>query len=417
MPKIMYRKRNGGWEYRFEIARLNGKRQHLSKSGFKTKKEAELAGNKAYLDYNTTGLNFIPTEMSVSDYFDFWLKEYCKVNLKPDTVIGYTKKINNHIKPNVGYYALKAINSATLQKLINNLFNLGYSRNTLLSIKGILTSAFNYAVEPLGFIANNPALAIKLPLKNAQPDTPTRIGERHIISKEDMAKILERFPEGSTAYIPLLFGYRCGMRMGEAFAVTWDCVDFEKKTIIINKQVQWQEKDKNNTLSESYWYITAPKYGSVRIIDVDIETINVLKREKERQTLDKQKYGNLYTHNYCTNDNIKRINTESGELIDFVTVRENGEFIQPRIMQHTTAIITKKLGIKFNFHSLRHTHCTMLAENNAPIKYVQQRLGHKNVTVTLQIYQHVSEKMSEEGRIALNNIYDINENVKGNKIT
>ena len=45
MPKIMYRKRNGGWEYRFEIARLNGKRQHLSKSGFKTKKEAELAGN------------------------------------------------------------------------------------------------------------------------------------------------------------------------------------------------------------------------------------------------------------------------------------------------------------------------------------------------------------------------------------
>ena len=86
-------------------------------------------------------------------------------------------------------------------------------------------------------------------------------------------------------------------------------------------------------------------------------------------------------------------------------------------MQHTTAIITKKLGIKFNFHSLRHTHCTMLAENNAPIKYVQQRLGHKNVTVTLQIYQHVSEKMSEEGRIALNNIYDINENVKGNKIT
>ena len=59
----------------------------------------------------------------------------------------------------------------------------------------------------------------------------------------------------------------------------------------------------------------------------------------------------------------------------------------------------------------------MLAENNAPIKYVQQRLGHKNVTVTLQIYQHVSEKMSEEGRNTLNNIYGMSEDTKGNKIT
>lgn len=402
MAKIIYRKRNGGWEYRFEIAKVDGKRKHLSKSGFKTKKEAEIAGNKAYLEYNTTGLNFIPSEISVSDYFDLWIDEYCKVNLKASSVTGYIKKINNHIKPNIGHYALKSVSPATLQRLINNMFNSGYSRNTLLSIKGIITSAFEYAVEPLKFISSNPALSLKLPLKNARPNTPTRKEERYIISQNDMQKILNRFPEMSTAYIPLLFGYRCGMRIGEAFAVTWDCVDFENKTITINKQLQWQEKDKNDETSESYWYLSSPKYNSVRAIDIDDDTLEVLAREKQRQEADKLKYGELYNYNYTTTDTIKRLNNVSGELLDLVTVRENGMFIQPRIMQHTATIITKNLGIKFNYHSLRHTHCTMLAENNVPIKYTQYRLGHKNITVTLQIYQHISEKMSEEGKATLN---------------
>ena len=50
-----------------------------------------------------------------------------------------------------------------------------------------------------------------------------------------------------------------------------------------------------------------------------------------------------------------------------------------------------------DYHSLRHTHATMLAEKGASPKYVQYRLGHKNIQVTMQIYQHLTDKMSEEG--------------------
>ena len=49
------------------------------------------------------------------------------------------------------------------------------------------------------------------------------------------------------------------------------------------------------------------------------------------------------------------------------------------------------------YHSLRHTHATMLAELGASPKYVQHRLGHKNIQVTMNIYQHLTDKMSEEG--------------------
>ena len=75
-------------------------------------------------------------------------------------------------------------------------------------------------------------------------------------------------------------------------------------------------------------------------------------------------------------------------------------------MQHTSYIIHEKLNYpEFDFHSLRHTHCSMLLEAGAAPKYVQQRLGHKNINVTMEVYYHLTEKMSQNGDDILNNIY------------
>lgn len=60
---------------------------------------------------------------------------------------------------------------------------------------------------------------------------------------------------------------------------------------------------------------------------------------------------------------------------------------------------------EFDFHSLRHTHCSMLLEAGAAPKYVQERLGHKNLQVTMNIYQHLTPKMSESGNAILNALY------------
>ena len=59
------------WEYRFEGAKIDGKRKHITKAGFRTKKEAEIAGTKALAEYNNAGLSFEPSEVSVSDYLDY----------------------------------------------------------------------------------------------------------------------------------------------------------------------------------------------------------------------------------------------------------------------------------------------------------------------------------------------------------
>ena len=75
-------------------------------------------------------------------------------------------------------------------------------------------------------------------------------------------------------------------------------------------------------------------------------------------------------------------------------------------MQHTSQVIHKELDYpEFNFHSFRHTHATMLAEKNVPPKYLQQRLGHKDLQVTMKYYLHLTEGMNNEGAAIIKSLF------------
>lgn len=392
MSTINTRKRGNKWQYQFEAATINGKRKQITKSGFRTKKEALEAGAKALAEYNNCGLSFVPSEISFNDYLDYWLKEYAEVNLKETTVANYAKKINLYIKPELGIYKLKSLTPAILQNFINKKFNEGFSRNTLIVLKGILSGSLNYAVEPLAFIKFSPMAAVRLPLSRAVPDTPTRKKEKSIVTEDEMNIILERFPFGHSCYLPLQLAYRCGLRLGEAFALTWEDIDFINKTLTINKQVQNQNK---------FWTITDTKYKSDRIIDLDNEMLMILDKYKALQNKSKEFYAEYYTQ--LKINSLNQINDSEGEDIHLINVRENGTYIQPRVMQHCSRIIHYKLGFKnFDYHSLRHTHATMLLSAGANIKAVQERLGHKKVDLTLDTYTHVTDEMRKETLEILN---------------
>ena len=238
MANVNTRKRSDKWEYYFESAKVDGKRKRISKGGFSRKSDAYNAGVKAYNEYNNVGFHFAPSEISFSDFLDYWMKEYCIINLKNTTVTNYEKKIRLHIKPALGAYKLKALTPAALQSFINQKFNEGYSRNTMLVLKGILSGSLGYAIEPLRFIQTNPMQGVKLPSPRAEANVATRKKEKEIITKEQWNNILDRFPVGHSCHIPLMLGYHCGLRLGEAYALSWDDIDFTNNTININKQVQ-----------------------------------------------------------------------------------------------------------------------------------------------------------------------------------
>lgn len=393
MASVNVRKRGTKWQYQFEAAIVDGKRKQITKSGFRTKKEALEAGAKALAEYNDCGLTFTPSEVSFNDYLDYWVKEYAIINLKSTTVANYEKKIRLYIKPELGVYKLKALTPAILQAFINKKFNEGFSRNTLLVLKGILSGCLNYAVEPLKFIKYSPMSSVKLPLKRAIPDTPTRKKEKHILTDEEVEKIFKRFPYGHSCYLPLQLAYRCGLRLGETFALTWEDINFDDRTMNINKQVQYENK---------FWYLTDTKYKSDRIIDIDNIMLDILKKYKQQQRKDKIYYGEHYTI-IRINDKKQIIDNDTGNEIHFINIRENGTYIQPRVMQHCFRIIHHKLGYKdLDYHSLRHTHATMLLSAGVNVKAVQERLGHKKIDMTLDVYAHATDEMRKQALEVLN---------------
>ncbi|MDE7078764.1 MAG: tyrosine-type recombinase/integrase [Clostridia bacterium] len=94
-----------------------------------------------------------------------------------------------------------------------------------------------------------------------------------------------------------------------------------------------------------------------------------------------------------------------GYPIHLVCVRENGTFISPRTMQHVSKVIKKEISKDFDFHSLRHTHASMLAELGVEPKYIQARLGHSDMKVTLDVYVHTTDTMRSRGRKVINEIF------------
>ena len=399
ISKVLTYKRGNLWAYRFESAPVDSKRKWITKSGFKNQSEAYEAGMVAYTQYKQTGKSFTPSNISVSDYMDYWIDNYCKVNLKANTASTYKKKIDLYIKPDIGSYYLKDIEPSLLQELINNLFNTGMSRNSLGNVKGILTKSFAYAKTTARFINDDPSATISLPLPRAKAEVKTKKKVRVVWTNEQLDTVFKTFAQGHIYHMPLLLAYRCGLRLGEIFGLMWDDIEFDNGILSINRQVQ-NHDDK--------WYLENPKYDSFRTIELDDTTLSELKRMYEHEKECEQYYNEYYNYIYCETleDDSKRLTYEpAGESMHMVLVRDDGSWIQPRTMMHCFNVIHHKLGFtELDFHSLRHTHASNLLAKGADVKYVQERLGHKNVATTLDIYAHVTETMREHNKDILNTL-------------
>lgn len=412
MATLNVTKRGNVWQYRFEIAQVDGKRKRISKSGFKTKKEATIAGNEAVTNYNNTGLCFKASEVSFADYLDYWQENYCNMSMKYNTQVNNMYLINKYIKPTLGDFRLKAITPARMQEYVNGLKIKGLQRGTINKIYHALSSAFSYAVEPLELIQYNPCQNIKLPTFT---DTPKET--RFIITPEQFSTIIERFPASSPYYLPLMIGYYTGARLSECFALTWQDIDFKNQTITINKTIllrSYKIVDGKTILcskngEKSAWYFSNTKTAkSVRTIKIGNTLYNVLKQARYNQRKNEMFYGGEYTKAYKQKDvdgagnilyrivELPKSQENNLESVEFVCIRENGQLVSLNAIQRPTATINKELGIPFNYHSLRHTHATTLIENGANIKDVQERLGHSNVQTTLDIYTHNTDTMRSQ---------------------
>lgn len=408
---VNVRKRGNVYEYNFDIAKIEGKRKRITKSGFKTKAEALKQGTIAYNEYLNTGRKFVSNEMSYSDFLDYWLDNHCKINLKYHTIEAYSNIVKTHLKPNLGFYKLSQITKPTLQDFLNKIYvEKAYSKNFLNNIRKVLKCSFNYAVDN-EYVKVNSAANLKLPKYDEPPKDVA-----HIFTTEEINTILDRFKNNHCVYYAFLTAYCTGLRVAEVFALTWDDIDFKNKTISVNKNILKKNQaggTKGRHISgnsTTVWYFgTCKTQTSYRTIPIGDTLVNALKEYKEEQQIHKLNYGDTYMKHYKKNvinpynnkPETKIVNAYA-EIdvalpeVDFVFVKNNGVYEGTDSTKYPFKVIHYELGIPCRFHDFRDTHATKLIESGADIKAVSKRLGHRNIDITYNIYVRVTEKMENE---------------------
>ncbi|MGX9755963.1 tyrosine-type recombinase/integrase [Clostridioides difficile] len=361
------RKRSNKWYYYFDLGIVEGKRKKVERVGGSTKKEAEKALREALNEYENSGIVFEESNISLSDYLDFWFKEYVLLNCKYNTQESYRINIEKHIKPKLGVYKVKALTPAILQNFINKKYKEDYSQSTLQVLKAILHRSLKSAVYPYKHIRENPMQYVSIPKTKSKTETK----KVKTITLEEFNQTLNIFPQDSFQRIVLLIGFYTGMRRGEIIALTWDDIDLDNKTITVKHTLI---KKKNGMFE-----LSQPKTeSSCRTIFTGDTLVRALKEHKLYQKKMKLKYGEFYFDS------------------DWVCTKENGQQVTIHTMDTIVRQIREALNNDFHFHCLRHTHATLLLENGANIKDIQNRLGHSQLSTTMDTYSHVTDKMKNE---------------------
>lgn len=235
----------GKWGWELEFLSNTSKRIRKTKSGFKTKREAEEDAVRAMKIYESNPNYINASNMKYSQVLDLWYNEYCLINHKESTCVSYKKKLPK-IKNALGNLNVTKITTLDVQKFINQLARERVSRNSIVCYKGMITNSFDYAIVTLNLISENKAKNAKLPAKRGEL---SQMGNSHpnvLLKQIEVERILKRFHEGTTAHIPLVMCYRLGLRRGEAFGVVWDDIDFTNEVIHIRRQLQYSEVKKND---------------------------------------------------------------------------------------------------------------------------------------------------------------------------
>ena len=365
MAQISTRKRGNTWEYSFEIASVNGKRKRKSKGGFRTKKECLEAGTKAKAEYDSTGDVFESSDISLVDYMQFWLEDYVSKNCKASTKQTYSQVIRLQITPYFKDMRLKNLTPKKCQDFLYHLQEKGLAKSYITMARVVLHSAMDYAVFPMQYIKANPTDFVKINIKDT---TPPKKEEEKSLTKEQFKQLMSKVtPLTKYVEIPLYLVWHTGLRCGEACALTWDDIDFDNRTMTINKTM---------VCVNNQFYITPPKTKySNRTVLLGDTILEILKNWKEEQEMIAKCVGINAPNKVCTGRDLSAMTT--------------------RYLQSRCNILNKQLDFDFHFHKLRHTHATQLIQNGAPIKDVQLRLGHGSIKSTLEIYTHYDKSASE----------------------
>lgn len=355
------------WSYVVrEFDPASGKSKPVWRGGCRTQAEAKAKRAEA-IAAMAKGTYVARQDITVGQYLRTWIDGH-EVELKPSTARSYRSKIEVHLIPAIGYEKVQALTPSRLSVVFKTMLEQGgrgaihgkggqpLSPRTVEFARAVLRKAMQDAiVERL--IDVNPVVGSKRP-KPVKPQHTTWTAEQVRLFLEHEA--------GSRLYPMWVLAFATGMRRGELMGLVWSDIDLDLGTVAVNRSAAQLGQER---------IVTTPKNRERRRVAIDPATTLVMRTWKIAQAQEKLACGQDWTESGAT-----VFTWEDGRplLPDYVSKR----------FQHVQAQLVPALP-RIVLHEIRHSHATILLRSGVPVHVVSKRLGHRDVTITLNVYADV----------------------------
>ena len=366
-----YKKKNGTTVYRASVYlgvdKLTGKKARTTVTA-STKKSVKIKAREAVNAFAANGYSVKekPTITTYRELVALWWESY-KNTIKPNSQQSMEGIVRLHILPVFGDYKLDKLTTPIIQQQVNkwaDKANKGekgaYANYSFLN--NINRRILQYGVT-MQVIQHNPARDVIIPRKQQNKEHKVKF-----FSNQELKQFLDYLEDLDQSSYENFFDYvlyktllASGCRIGEALALEWSDIDLKKGTISISKTLnRYQETN------------TPKSKAGLREIDIDKATVSLLKQYKKRQQVQSWQLGR----------------SEGIVFTPFTTKYAYACLLRKRLQSHF-----KAAGVPdISFHGFRHTHATIMLYAGIEAKDLQYRLGHSNISMTLNTYVHATKE-------------------------
>lgn len=385
--------KRGKNSYRLTVSEgfdLNGKPMIHRKTVHGTKKDAEVELAKFVTEVQN-GLVIDGKSLKFSEFTEIWKRDYGSKELAPSTYKRYCRMLETRLLPYFGHFYINKIKPTDIMKfydllekdtqLVRKKGNNGsktkkpLSGKTILEHHRLLRAMLHKAVY-WQLIVANPAERVQPP-KARKPKRRSYDDEQTKILLENLELLSSEDTKYKVAIILTVF---TGVRLGELMGLEWQDVDFKNRIISINRSSQY--------LADMGVFTKVPKTeSSIREIAIPEFIVSLLEEYKLWYEEQKLIYGELWTNS------------------DRLFVQADGKPMHPSTISKWFVKYVGQIGLPvINFHGLRHTNASLLVAQNIDIAVISARLGHAQISTTLDFYVHPLLSHNRKAGYALENL-------------